>query len=351
MTAKPEAAADATSTAHSTPAGVSHTLDSELTSAGYGRQFEVVQEELAAHLITASAVMRRGLPAPMMIVCASVIFILTIVCVGEINIPDPQIRQVQMHQVASKENNISDLDVGEFTGTLTVGYVNDKENNISDPDVGKFTGALTVGMMTNAGNPLGNTASGSDQEHTRWSIHAATRAYMLEHTCGNWSIHAGAYMRQLAPIVSTLTWFAKARTGKLKSIPQSILGEQRKPGSIAETSMMQRFQAVHIEASDAMFSIYMRKFDPPLRQTMWPHKFNGTDEAHQTGQSVKGDIVTSISILMDSMEKYGWDERNLKREFFAHGAIQLGSERSLKRGLSLLKSSMVESLRIGVELD
>ena len=132
MTAKPEAAADATSTAHSTPAGVSHTLDSELTSAGYGRQFEVVQEELAAHLITASAVMRRGLPAPMMTVCASVIFILTIVCVGEINIPDPQIRQVQMHQVASKENNISDLDVGEFTGTLTVGYVNDKENNISD---------------------------------------------------------------------------------------------------------------------------------------------------------------------------------------------------------------------------
>ena len=130
-------------------------------------------------------------------------------------------------------------------------------------------------------------------------------------------------MRQLAPIVSTLTWFAKARTGKLKSIPQSILGEQRKPGSIAETSMMQRFQAVHIEASDAMFSIYMRKFDLPLR----------------------------ISILMDSMEKYGWDERNLKREFFAHGAIQLGSERSLKRGLSLLKSSMVESLRIGVELD
>ena len=74
MTAKPEAAADATSTAHSTPAGVSHTLDSELTSAGYGRQFEVVQEELAAHLITASAVMRRGLPAQMMIVCASVIF-------------------------------------------------------------------------------------------------------------------------------------------------------------------------------------------------------------------------------------------------------------------------------------
>ena len=95
-------------------------------------------------------------------------------------------------------------------------------------------------------------------------------------------------MRQLAPIVSTLTWFAKARTGKLKSIPQSTLGEQRKPGSIAETSMMQRFQAVHIEASDAMFSIYMRKFDLPLRQTMWPHKFNGTDEAHQMVQSVKG---------------------------------------------------------------
>jgi hypothetical protein len=74
----------------------------ELTSAGYDRQFEVVQEELAAHQLTASAVMQRGLPAQMMIVCAGVIFILMIVCEGEINIPDLQIRQVQANQVDSK---------------------------------------------------------------------------------------------------------------------------------------------------------------------------------------------------------------------------------------------------------
>ena len=40
-----------------------------------------------------------------------------------------------------------------------------------------------------------------------------------------------------------------------------------------------------------------------------------------------------------------------KREFFAHGAILLGSEPSIKRCLALLKSPIVESLRIGVELD
>jgi hypothetical protein len=95
----------------------------------------------------------------------------------------------------------------------------------------------------------------------------------------------------------------------------------------------------------------MRKFDMPLQNTLRPHKINGTDEAHQTIQSVRGDIVTSIFIIMDSMEKFGWDERNQKREFFAHGAILLGSEPSIKRGLALLKSPIVESLRIGVELD
>ena len=99
--------------------------------------------------------------------------------------------------------------IGHGRMELNQTYVNDKENNISDLDVGKFTGALTVGMMTNAGNPLGNTASGSDQEHTRWSIHAATRAYMLEHTRGNWSIHAGAYTQQL----EHTCWSIHAATG------------------------------------------------------------------------------------------------------------------------------------------
>ena len=61
----------------------------------------------------------------------------------------------------------------------------------------------------------------------------------------------------------------------------------------------------------------MRKFDGPLQNTLRPHKINGTDEAHQTIQSVRGDIVTSIFIIMDSMEKFHWDERNSKREFFA----------------------------------
>ena len=56
-----------------------------------------------------------------------------------------------------------------------------------------------------------------------------------------------------------------------------------------------------------MFNVFMRKFDLPLRNTLRPHKINGTDEAHQTVQSVEGDIVTSFFIIMDSMEKFGWE--------------------------------------------
>jgi hypothetical protein len=209
------------------------------------------------------------------------------------------------------------------------GTVNDKEKNISDLDVTKFTGELTVEMMTDAKSPLA--------------------AQLLVQTI--MSI-LGAYPQQLAPIVPALMRvFAEARAGKLKSIPPSILGEQRKPGLMAAVGMSKSFQSAYIKASGALFSVFMRKFDMPLQNTLRPHKINGTDEAHQTIQSVRGDIVTSIFIIMDSMEKFGWDERNQKREFFAHGAILLGSEPSIKRGLALLKSPIVESLRIGVELD
>ena len=62
-------------------------------SAGYDRQFEVAQEELAAHQMTASPVMQRELSAQMMTVCAKVITIL-----------DPQIRQ--MHRVSKSTTRL-----------------------------------------------------------------------------------------------------------------------------------------------------------------------------------------------------------------------------------------------------
>jgi hypothetical protein len=60
-------------------------------SAGYDRLFEVAQDGLANHQVTASAAMQRELVAQMFTVCADVI-----------NILDPQIRLVQMNQVDSK---------------------------------------------------------------------------------------------------------------------------------------------------------------------------------------------------------------------------------------------------------
>jgi hypothetical protein len=49
---------------------------------------------------------------------------------------------------------------------------------------------------------------------------------------------------------------------------------------MAEAGMSKSFQSSYIKASGAMFSVFMRKFDGPLQNTLRPHKINGTDEAH-----------------------------------------------------------------------
>ena len=87
---EPETADDTNHAAHSTPAGVHRTLETDLMSAGYER-FEEAQEELAFQQITASTAMQRELITQMFTVCADVI-----------NIMDPQIRLMQTNQVDSK---------------------------------------------------------------------------------------------------------------------------------------------------------------------------------------------------------------------------------------------------------
>jgi len=58
---EPETADDTNHAAHSTPAGVPRALDSELMSAGYDRMFDIAEDELTNHQVTASAAMQANM--------------------------------------------------------------------------------------------------------------------------------------------------------------------------------------------------------------------------------------------------------------------------------------------------
>ena len=49
-----------------------------------------------------------------------------------------------------------------------------------------------------------------------------------------------------------------------------------------------------------------------------------------------GDIATAIFMILDDTEKYGWNDRNSKREYFAHCEALIAQERSLIRVIELL---------------
>ncbi len=53
--------------------------------------------------------------------------------------------------------------------------------------------------------------------------------------------------------------------------------------------------------------------------------------------AVEGDIATAIFMILDDTEKYGWNDRNSKREYFAHSEALIAQERSLIRVIELLR--------------
>ena len=59
----------------------------------------------------------------------------------------------------------------------------------------------------------------------------------------------------------------------------------------------------------------------------------------------------ALFIIIDRMEKHGWNDRNAKREFYSHIDILLASEPSLKRAIALIRMPMVEAKRLNTVLD
>ena len=56
-------------------------------------------------------------------------------------------------------------------------------------------------------------------------------------------------------------------------------------------------------------------------------------------------------MILDDTEKYGWNDRNSKREYFAHSEALIAQERSLIRVIELLRLPIPESIRIGVVIE
>ena len=59
----------------------------------------------------------------------------------------------------------------------------------------------------------------------------------------------------------------------------------------------------------------------------------------------------SICIILDSCEKYGWEERNSLHEFFTHGHVLMATESCISRAFTLLRKPLAKALHMGVTLD
>jgi hypothetical protein len=68
-------------------------------------------------------------------------------------------------------------------------------------------------------------------------------------------------------------------------------------------------------------------------------------------RACKDDIVSAIFIILDLNEKSGWTERNAKREFYAHAHAIIGSEKSLRHAIAIIRKTLAEAKRIRVRIE
>ena len=68
-------------------------------------------------------------------------------------------------------------------------------------------------------------------------------------------------------------------------------------------------------------------------------------------RACEGDVVSAIFIILDLNEKSGWTERNAKREFYAHAHTIIGSEKSLRNALAIIRKTLAEAKRIRVKIE
>ena len=69
-----------------------------------------------------------------------------------------------------------------------------------------------------------------------------------------------------------------------------------------------------------------------------------------TGASVNPRYTVILIIILDLNEKSGWTERNAKREFYAHAHTIVGSEKSLRHALDIIRKTLAEAKRIRVKV-
>jgi hypothetical protein len=62
-------------------------------------------------------------------------------------------------------------------------------------------------------------------------------------------------------------------------------------------------------------------------------------------------IVSAIFIILDLNEKSGWTERNAKREFYAHAHTIIGTEKSLRHAIAIIRKTLAEAKRIRVRIE
>ena len=67
-------------------------------------------------------------------------------------------------------------------------------------------------------------------------------------------------------------------------------------------------------------------------------KVHGTSDKSPVVYAIEGDFVTTVFMILDETEKTGWEDRNSKREYFAHCDSMVAREKSLLRAIELLST-------------
>jgi hypothetical protein len=204
-----------------------------------------------------------------------------------------------------------------------------REKSINTAKPSDFTGDLTVAMMTDQDSPV-----------SAQLLHTFVQTVCLAFPGVLGAAHP--YIRRI---------FVESCAGKAKTVPPSLLNETRKPGTLAALGMSPAFILEYKSANSALYNFLGRIFEAAMRGTQRPHKIFGTDTAESIVQSCQGDAVMALFIIIDRMEKHGWNDRNAKREFYSHIDILLASEPSLKRAIALIRMPMVEAKRLNTVLD
>ena len=103
----------------------------------------------------------------------------------------------------------------------------------------------------------------------------------------------------------------------------------------------------YVSQSKEVFTLLSRHLHDALTWCDKTCPLSSTDKH----RACEGDIVSAVFIILDLNEKSGWTERNTKREFYAHAHTIVGSEKSLRHALDIIRKTLAEAKRIRVKIE